>query len=151
WKDKFVAWAFKDDADSTLRGSVNKISFGFWESYHDMDVVWNYDSAGNLYRRDNGGSPHTDLNDKSTLTAKVIVVQLVKELGPLDEHKHLLYEVVGTGKGYVFQDGTATEISWTKKDRESRTVFTDKKGKKLAFNRGKIMIEILPVDNTVTY
>ncbi len=149
WSDKFTPFTFKDDA--TDKGTVSKVSFGFWESYHDMDVVWNYDSAGNLYRRDNGGSPHTDLNDKSTLTAKVIVVQLVKELGPLDEHKHLLYEVVGTGKGYVFQDGTATEISWTKKDRESRTVFTDKKGKKLAFNRGKIMIEILPVDNTVTY
>ena len=149
WSDKFTPFTFKDDA--TDKGTVSKVSFGFWESYHDMDVVWNYDSAGNLYRRDNGGSPHTDLNDKSTLTAKVIVVQLVKELGPLDEHKHLLYEVVGTGKGYVFQDGTATEMSWTKKDRESRTVFTDKKGKKLAFNRGKIMIEILPVDNTVTY
>lgn len=151
WKDKFVGWAFKDDVDPALRGSVSKISFGFWESYHDMDVVWNYDSAGDFYSRDNGGSPHTDLNDKSTLTAKVIVVQLVKELGPLDEHKHLLYEVVGTGKGYVFQDGTATEINWAKKDRESRTIFTDKKGKKISFNRGKIMVEILPADNTVTY
>jgi len=151
WKDKFVSWTFKDDVALADRGSVSKISFGFWESYHDMDVVWNYDSANNLYSRDNGGSPHTDLNDKSTLTAKVIVVQLTKETGPLDEHKHLLYDVTGTGKGYVFQDGTATEITWAKKDRESRTVFTDKKGKKVAFNRGKIMIEILPLDNTVTY
>jgi hypothetical protein len=63
----------------------------------------------------------------------------------------MLYEVIGTGKGIVFQDGTAVEATWTKKDREAKTVWTDAKGKKISFNRGKIVFEILPADNTVTY
>lgn len=149
WKDKFVPFAFKDDAKE--KGSVSKVTFGFWESYHDFDVVWSHDASTNSYTRENGGSAHKDLNNDSTLSAKVVVVQFTKELGPLDEHKHLLYEVIGTGKGLVFQDGTATEATWSKKDREARTVWTDAKGKKIAFNRGKIVFHILPADNTVTY
>ena len=149
WSTGYTPFTFKDDAKE--KGSTSKISFGFWESYHDYDVVWNYDSAKNAYTRENGGSAHKDLNDDSQLTAKVVVVQFAKELGPLDEHKHMLDEIIGTGKGIVFQDGTATEVTWSKKDREAKTVWTDAKGKKLSFNRGKIVFEILPLDNTVEY
>lgn len=149
WSDKFTPFTFKDDAKD--KGSVSKISFGFWESYHDFDVVWSYDASSNTYTRENGGAAHKDLNNDSTLSAKVIVVQFAKELGPLDEHKHMLYEIIGTGKGLVFQDGTATEVTWSKKDRESRTIWKDAKGKQLAFNRGKIVFEILPLDNDVEY
>ena len=149
WSDKFTPFSFKDDASD--KGTVSKISFGFWESYHDFDVTWTHDTTTNSYTRENGGSAHKDLNDDSTLTAKVVVVQFAKELGPLDEHKHMLYEIIGTGKGIVFQDGTAVEATWSKKDREARTIWTDAKGKKLSFNRGKIVFEILPLDNDVTY
>ncbi len=149
WSDKFAPFTFKDDA--TEKGSVTQISFGFWESYHDFDVVWKYDASSNAYKRETGTAPHTDLNDKSPLSARVVVVQFTKELGPLDEHKHLLYEVIGTGKGIIFQDGTSTEATWSKKDREARTVWTDAKGKKIAFNRGKIVFHILPLDNEVKY
>jgi hypothetical protein len=149
WSEKYVPFTFKDDSKD--KGSVSKISFGFWESYHQFDVVWNYDSAINAYKRENGGEAHKDRNDDSQITAKVIVVQFTKELGPLDEHKHMLYELIGTGKGLLFQDGTATEVTWSKKDREAKTVWTDSKGKKVSFNRGKIVFEILPLDNTVTY
>lgn len=149
WADDFTPFTFKDDAES--KGSVNKITFGFWESYHDFDVVWNFDPSSNMYKRDNGGAPHVDMNDKAPLDAKVVVVQYVKEIGPLGVNKHMLYEIIGTGKGLVFQDGTVTEATWSKKDREARTVWTDAKGKKLSFNRGPIFFEILPTDNTVTY
>lgn len=149
WKDKYIPFVFKDDAKDM--GSVNKVSFGFWESNHDFDVTWTFDPTKNIYTRENGGVAHKDLNDDSTLTAKVVVVQLTKELGPLDEGKHMLYEVIGTGKGFVFQDGTAVEATWSKKDREAKTIWTDAKGKKISFNRGKIVFEIIPLDNTVTY
>ncbi|PIR99103.1 hypothetical protein COT87_01225 [Candidatus Collierbacteria bacterium CG10_big_fil_rev_8_21_14_0_10_44_9] len=149
WKEKYVPFTFKDDAKD--HGTVSKISFGFWESYHQFDVVWTYDSTNHSYTRENGGETHKDINDDSQLTAKVIVVQFTKELGPLDEHKHMFYEVMGTGKGIVFQDGTAVEAVWSKKDRAAKTIWTNAKGKKIAFNRGKIVFEILPLDNTVTY
>lgn len=151
WKDKFTPFTFKDDASDDKRGTTGKISFGFWENYHDFDVIWTYDKASNTYSRENGGAPHKDLNNDATLTAKVIVVQFVKEVGPVDEHKHLFYDIISSGKALVFQDGTVTEATWSKKDREARTTFTDSKGKKISFNRGKLIFEILPSDNKVEY
>lgn len=151
WKDNFTKFTWKDDAAESARGDVAKISFGFWESYHDFDVTWSYDKSSNTYARTNGDAAHKDRNDDKQFTAKSVLVQFAKELGPLDDHKHMLYEVIGTGEGILFQDGTATEIAWSKKDRESRTVFKDGKGKPVSFNRGTLWVEILPTDNTVTY
>ncbi|MEI6690474.1 MAG: DUF3048 domain-containing protein [bacterium] len=149
WKDKFTPWTFKDN--SKTPGSVSKIAYGFWESDARFNVTWDYDATKNQYLRGNGGEPGKDLNDGSQVTAKVVVVQYTKEYLHLDEHAHTLYDVIGTGKGLVFQDGTATEITWSKKDRESRTVFTDAKGKKIEFNRGRIFFAIIPIGNTVAY
>lgn len=151
WKDGFTKFTWKEDAAESTRGDISKITFGFWENYRDFNVTWDYDKASNTYARTNGDAPHKDRNDDKQFTAKAVLIQFTKELGPLDDHKHMLYEVIGNGKGLLFQDGTATEITWSKKDRESRTIFKDSKGKTVAFNRGALWIEILPSDNTVTY
>ncbi len=151
WLAGFVPWTFKADATPDKRGTATTVSFGFWENYHDFDVVWHYDAATDSYNRDDGGAPQTDRNDNSVLNAKVVIVQFAKEEGPLDIHKHMLYDIIGTGKALIFQDGQAIQATWTKKDRVSRTIWTDAAGKKLALNRGKIVVEILPLDNKVTY
>ncbi len=151
WKDAFTSFPFKDDAKTADRGTTSKISFGFWESYHDFDVTWTYDSANNDYTRENGGAPHIDRDTNAELTAKTIVIQFVKETQNVDIHKHIFYDIIGTGKAIVFEDGKAVTGTWTKKDRISRTILTDSSGKKISFNRGKIVFELLPSDNTVTY
>ncbi len=151
WETGFTTWKWKDDLALSERGATSKISYGFWENYKDFNVVWSYDRDNNIYTRENGGAAHKDLNDDSTLSAKVVVVQYTKEIGPLGELKHMLYELIGTGKGIIFQDGQAIEANWSKKDREARTIWTDSKGKEITFNRGKIVFGILPLDNTVTY
>ncbi len=150
WLPGFTSWTFKDDAKSP--GTVNKISFGFWTNYHDFDVVWSYDPSSNTYSRTDGGAPQMDRDNNTQLSAKVVVVQYAKETGPVDSHMHMLYQMIGTGKAVVFQDGTATKATWTKTDRTARTIFTDAaSGKKIAFDRGRIWVEVIPSDNTVTY
>lgn len=151
WKKGFIPWTFKDDAKTADLGTVTKVSFGFWENYHDYDVTWNFDSATDSYKRETGGVAHTDLNDKSQLTAKVVVVQLVKEIDSVDALKHVFLDLESTGKAFIFQDGKVIPATWAKKDRESRTVYTDDKGKKINFNRGKIVVELVPKDNKITY
>ena len=150
WKDDFTKWTWKDDA--AVEGRSDKSpSFGFWENYSDFNVVWHYKSDTNSYTRDNGGSAHIDLNSKDVIDAKVVITQYVKETGPVDALKHMYYEVVGTGTATIFQDGEFIEANWKKPTRESRTIFSDKKGKAIAFNRGPIWIELIPSDNTVNY
>ncbi len=151
WDDNFKEWQFKDEAKAEDRGSVARIAFDFWKGYQAYGVEWTYDRASNLYKRNNGGAPHLDFLTQNQLQAKVVIVQLAQETGPVDEHKHLLYKLIGQGKAIIFQDGKAVEGTWSKKDRQARTIFKDSAGKEIKLNRGKIWIEILPQGNKVDY
>ena len=81
----------------------------------------------------------------------MIVIQFSREQSSVDEHKHLLYQTIGSGQTIVFQDGEATEGTWEKESRTTRTRFFDDDGREIRFNRGQIWIEVLPAGNKVTY
>ena len=143
WTDSFTEWKFQDGASS---GSVNNISFDFWQGFKQYDVRWEYDSANNEYKRFNGGEAHLDHNSGEQLTTKNVVILKTDEEGPVDELKHMFYETTGKGDAIIFQNGEVIEGSWVKPKRTSRTIFTDSKGKEIEFVRGRVWIEIL--DNT---
>lgn len=151
WLSEFKPWKFKEDATSDKRGNTNSISFEFWEGYTDFDVRWDYDPHANNYARMNGGQLQSDLENEEQLTAKNVVIQFAKEEGPIDGHKHMLYQIIGKGKALFFQDGNAIEGNWEKKDQQSRTVFTDKNGKEISFVRGQIWVEVVPASNEISY
>ncbi|HRS22679.1 MAG TPA: DUF3048 C-terminal domain-containing protein, partial [Candidatus Woesebacteria bacterium] len=75
----------------------------------------------------------------------------VKESRSIDEHLHNLYEVIGSGKGILFQNGDKIDITWSKAKRTSRTIFKDSTGREIEFVPGQIWIEILPLNNAVSY
>lgn len=151
WDEDFVAWKFKDEVKSEKRGEVNDIQVEFWSGYGEYGVKWQYDRENNQYLRFNGGQVHKDLNYGEQVKAKVVVVQFMKETGPIDRNKHLLYGTTGTEKALVFQDGEAIKATWSKKDRQSRTKFTDSREEEIEFNRGPIWIEIVPLGKEVSY
>ena len=154
WLDDFQAWQFaKKEADLEDRGTVNQISYNFWDD-EAYQVVWQYDQTNNLYSRANNGQPHKDLNTDQQLTAKNIVVQFMTERRANDGYPgnvHLLYGTTGQGKALVFKDGQAIKANWSKTNRQSKTVFTDAQGKKIDFNQGRIWFSILPVNTEVDY
>ena len=151
WDTSFEAWKFKDDAATSERGASFSASFVAWDGYEkEYGVVWDYDPATNSYKRSNGGVAHTDLENQERLTAKVVVILLAKETGPVDNHAHLLYNNVGSGPVEVWQDGKVTKGTWKKPDRTSRTKFYDSRGAELSLNRGQIWIEMLPTGTSVT-
>lgn len=149
WDKNFVAWKFKSDAPTP--GSVTEVNLSFSTDKLDYNVKWKYDSATNSYLRFNGTQPTLDLNTGEQVSAKNVVVQSVKEQGPLDEHFHMYYEVVGTGPAYIFRDGTVTLGTWAKKNDTSRTTFSDSQKKGIEFNRGQIWIELLASSRTPEY
>lgn len=151
WDANFTSWKFKDEAPADKRGDVNSISMYWWKGYTDYNVTWDYDRANNEYKRTNGGQPHLDHETEQQLTAKNVVVQFAVETGPVDEHKHLLYKTIGTGKALVFQNGTVTEGTWSKQRRTARTLFYDNDGNEITFVPGVIWIEVIPTGNDVTY
>lgn len=151
WNKGYVAWKFKDDAAIDKRGDKGNIRIEFSGGYTDYIVEWQYNEQDNIYNRLNGGKPHMDLNFDEQLKAKTIIVQFTKELASVDRNKHTLYGVTGSGKAVVFQDGQAIQAIWSKKNMTARTIYLDSQGKEIAFTRGQIWIEIIPLPTQLAY
>jgi hypothetical protein len=148
WDEDFVAWKFKEDESS---GKSISPEFNFWEGYQEYKVKWEYDSDGNNYKRVNAGNALVDHNNQEQLKAKNVVIQFTRERATGDPNKHLLYTTTGSGNALIFQDGQVIKGKWSKKDRKTRTIFTDLSGKEIKFNAGQIWIEILPIGSEVNY
>jgi len=148
WADGYTGWEFSDEEPGS--GSQT-VSYQFWSGLHDFDVDWKYDSTSGKYLRSNGGQPATDLNNDEQLAFETVIVMYAKEEGPIDELKHMLYEVIGKGDGILFYGGEATPIKWAKKSREAELEFTTNAGRELELPRGKIWISVLPTGNDVDY
>mgnify|MGYP001564361248 CR=1 FL=1 len=151
WDKSFESWKFKDDFAIGERGASSSGSFVAWDGYErEYGVRWDYDPNVNMYKRSTGGAPQTDLENQQQLWAKVVVILLAKETGPVDNHAHLLYNNVGSGDGQIWQDGKVTKITWKKPQRTSRTKFYDAQGREVQLNRGQIWIEMLPIGTSIT-
>jgi len=151
WTAGFTPWKFVDGAPATSPDATD-ISFGFWRNNPDYDVRWQYDPAGNQYRRFNGGSEVLDLsNENSPVMASNVAVIFARETGPVDNEKHILYDVVGEGKAIVFKNGTSIKGTWEKEDIASSIKFADEKGREVEFVRGPVWVEALPLGNEVNF
>ncbi len=151
WDKNFTSWPFTAEDKPADSITAPQINFDFWSGYKDYSVSWRYDASKNLYLRDNGGQPLIDFNSKETLTAKNIIVQFAKESRSIDEHLHNLYQVIGQGTGYVFQNGQKIDITWSKASRTAQTVFKTKTGAKVELVPGQTWVEILPIGSVVSY
>ena len=154
WDASFESWKFEDDAALADRGTVSKVQLGFWNSLaNDFSVVWNYDKTKNIYYRTNGGVAHIDKNTNKQLDAKNVIIVFAKESPANDGYDggHILYQLTGTGDALVFQNGKAIKATWNKKDPETRMRWYDENDKEISIVRGKVFVEIQPIENKVTY
>lgn len=151
----FDVWKFKDDASKyNSLTAANNISVDFWYK-GDYSVNWKYDPSTNSYLRflgydeKNNPIPHIDNETKKQITAKNVIVQFATEISiPGDEKHRLDYQLIGSGTGYVFEDGRVISITWSKAERDARTKFYDLNGGEVEFNRGNFWIEIVADRNT---
>jgi hypothetical protein len=154
WAKGYTPWQFvKDEVGSDERGTTNSVDYKFWD-YEEYAVNWQYDKDANIYKRNNAGEAHKDLNTGEQLTAKNVVVQFAREARANDGYEgnaHLLYGTTGKGDALIFKDGQAIKGTWSKAKRLARTVFMDDKGKEVKFNPGRIWISVLPTGNKVDY
>ncbi len=151
WTQGFKKWIFQD-GKATTTPKASDIKFSFWSNQPEYDVEWKYDSSNNSYLRFNGGQPHVDWEfDKPQLSAKNVVVMFAKQQGPLDSEKHMFYQVIGTGKAIIFQNGQAITGTWSKTSPLDREVFYDTNGKEISMVRGQIWVEIVPAGNIISY
>ncbi|MBI1862723.1 DUF3048 domain-containing protein [Candidatus Microgenomates bacterium] len=156
WNASWTPWQFADDASVASRGTTAKIDYAFW-STNDTDnykVAWTYDKATNSYARANGGTAHIDKDTDKQITSKNVVIAFAKESVANDGYdagQHLLYGIIGSGEGLVFQNGKSIKVTWKKPTEEDMIRFYDPAGKEVKFVRGQIWVSVLPTGNKVNY
>ena len=151
WTKGFREWVFQD-GNNNSSPEASDIKFDFWESMPGYDVEWKYDPSTNTYKRFNGGTAFTDIEfDNVQIEASNVAIMFVKEEGPVDTEKHMYYDVIGTGKSIVFQNGEAVKGTWEKDSALDREVFYDTNGSEIKMVRGATWVELVPSTNQVSY
>jgi hypothetical protein len=114
------------------------------------NVHYDYDTTANSYKRTEGGAAHIDADSNTQLEPKVVVA-LVMPYSLMADGYHSVYNTIGSGKAYVFQDGLLTTGTWTKADMKSQFTFTDDTGKPLGLDPGQTWISAIGAPSNVTY
>ncbi len=108
-----------------------------------------FDSDKKVYNRYKDGKLHIDELDKSTITAKNIIIQKAKTK-VIDDEGRLSIDNIGSGNGYYITNGKAIEVIWKKESERSKTRYYDSKGKEISFNSGVTWIQVTPLNPNIT-
>ncbi len=111
------------------------------------NVSFEYDAANNLYKRNLAGQPHVDAKSGAQITPKVIIVPVI----PRSQNGiYSVYAVNGSGKVYVFQNGTVTEGTWEKAGRSGQFRFKTADGQTLKLIPGQTWFTVAAAATDVT-
>ncbi|MDQ2973263.1 MAG: DUF3048 domain-containing protein [bacterium] len=128
----------------------NAISINLNPSTSLYAVRYDYSAATNSYNRVLAGRPHIDERSGAQLSPKVVVAMIVPySINP--NRIHSVYGTIGTGKATVFQNGIATEGTWTKADRASQIVLKDAAGNPIGLNPGQTWFTMLSSADKATF
>lgn len=103
-----------------------------------------YDTTTNTYARSQAGEPHLD-RESGQITPNVVVAMHVNEntIVVPDGYEEQI-ETVGSGNATIFQNGTATNVTWAKASDNSQIIFTDATGAEIPLVRGQTWIIAVP-------
>ena len=121
---------------------VDISSFTYQSSY-------TYDAENNRYLRRVAGAPEVDRETKTRIAPAVVVVIEVPFSINGDGRYH--YDLVGSGKATVFQDGTAAVGTWKKSGRNTQMTFTDDAGNEIKFNPGMVWMTAISPSQEVEF
>lgn len=104
---------------------------------------YTYNPKNNTYNRHLAGAPHKD-REKGTITPSVVVAMWVDERTVMQDGAREEIKTSGSGKAVVFQNGTATNVTWRKKNRNAPLELLDADKKPLELVRGQTWIAAVP-------
>lgn len=143
----FIGFLRKKDSPAKTP-TASTINFNISSS--DFYVRYQYDPKANAYLRWEGSAAHIDATTGKQLEPKV-VIGLVMPYSLESDGYHSDYDTIGSGKAYVFQDGTVTIGTWHKPNMTTNFTFTDATGKPIALNAGQTWLTALGSTSEVSY
>jgi hypothetical protein len=115
-----------------------------------FNLTYRYSADCNCYARSMAGSPHKDRESGKQLSPDVVVV-LKAPHSVISSVGHMGIKIVGSGQGWIFQDGGVTKVTWKKTSRAGQITFTNSKKEAVALNPGQTWFTVIPTDKSVSY
>lgn len=144
---------FARKAKETPSTSPNATSISMTFSSYYYNTHYDYDAKTNTYKRSEGGATHMELTKDGKLVqiAPKVLVALVMSYSLESDGYHSDYQAIGSGKAYVFQDGTVVTGTWHKTSRSASLSLTGADGKDIPLEAGQTWISALAGTSDVTY
>lgn len=144
----FTAWPRKKQATPSKQPDATSITMPVSTGLYAVSYTW--DQASNSYLRSEGGKPHID-REKGQIAPKVVIALQIPHDVIRDSNHYTYPNVIGSGSGWVFQDGTVTEITWSKDSDKDQLLFKDSSGKEVPLEAGQTWVTDLALDATPTW
>ena len=142
---ELAGYSFKSDAPvATPLGSIS-IPYSPW-----ADVGYTYDATTNSWLRTQDGIAHIDTLTGTQLSAKNVIIQYVpvydSDIMEDANNYGLIFQLTGSGKALIFQDGKVISGTWSRTAKDSITSYIDDSGTNIRLNRGTTWIQLVPTD-----
>lgn len=110
-----------------------------------------YQLKDGIYYKTMNDTKVKDKNNGELLNAKNIIVQET-QIAPIlgDEKKRVEIKLTGSGKGYVFSNGSYKKIRWTKNSETSPIEINDENGNSIKLSKGNTWWEIVDSNSKIT-
>ena len=105
--------------------------------------TYNYNPATNNYSRSQAGEAHND-RESGQITPSVIIAMRVDESTVFEDGYRENITTIGSGAATIFQNGTATAVTWHKPSKLDQISFTDATGADIPLVRGQTWIVAVP-------
>lgn len=114
-----------------------------------FSVSYSYNQTKNSYDRKEGGVAHLD-REKGQISPKVVIA-LKTNIVLSSDGSHMSITTSGSGKAYVFQNGTVVEGTWSKANAKAQLFIKDASGKDINLVRGQTWITTVGNDKNVSW
>ncbi len=142
----FISWPRKE---ANPEGKVTARTINIPISSTLYDVRYQYDRKTNTYKRWVGGQIHRDAQTKQQLAPSVVIAMQFQNGGTANSRWH--YDLVGTGKVTIFQDGRVIKGVWTRNARGGQFRFKTGGGQPISLNPGQTWVTAVSPGSPVQY
>lgn len=128
----------RTDSKPVETPNATTISINF--SSASYNTSYNYDKASNSYLRNLASTPHHDREEGQISPSVIVALEVATENRANNSDGYEDIKTTGSGKAYIFQNGTVTSATWSKSDLKSPLKLQDANGKDVPLNRGQTWI-----------
>jgi hypothetical protein len=127
----------RTDGKSSENLTATTVNINFSSALFNTSYTYSKDT--NSYLRSLAGAPHNDRESGQIAPNVVIAMEVgLQRRNNLDHYEDAI--TTGSGKAYIFQNGTITEATWSRESFTSPLKLIGADGKEVALNRGQTWI-----------